>query len=1207
MATNTDGNIIIGTKLDDSEFQNGLNKMTGIAAKGAAAVAAAIGAMSVAVISLGSEFESANAKASTLFGDAQVNMSDYSSKMLSLSTKTGLAASELGNTMYDALSAGIPATDDMSEAMGFLEKNTKLAKAGFTDINTATTATAKVLNAYKMDVSETDRVHKILMQTQNKGITTVNELGSVLSQVTPTASAMNVAFEQVGAALANMTAQGTPTAQATTQLNQLFAELGKSGTIGQEGMMKALEGSKYAGKGFSDLMKEGVPLNEILDLMASYASKNNLSMIDMFSSIEAGKAALAVSGQNSQQYTENLKAMGTEIDVVGEAYDKVTNTFEEKSKKAVNSLKNVGIAAYDKFKEPLSKAMDAAQKSIDSLSKSLSDGKMGKSVDKIAEGFGDLIEVTVKLASKTIPLLINSFTFVTDNSKQVIAALGAIGAAMIAYKTYNDVIVPVSNAWKAATLALEAHEAAHRLTLIASAGTAGGMTILQTAVGVLTGKISLATAAQGLWNTVMSINPAAVAVTAIVALTGAVAALSLMHGEEKTKVQELSEEIDKQTESIKANEDATKEKAKAAASEIDNIGKMKTELDTLVDANGKVKAGYEARASYLVNELAQATGLDIQLTDGQIQNYSELSGEIDKVIEKMRAEAIMEAHKEEYTKNIEDQKKALENLNEARDEYNAKISNSKQWMDDYADSVRSQYTSEEEARAKAGEAWAKYEKELKDNVNKAEFNYKSYTEKIAAYEQAKTDIINEEYGKVNETINTSSSIYADKVTEKKELMEQEISDLSTHLATALDMQKTNDNETVRGMIESDQQQILQKSLDLWALNNTVWNNASAYAEAYDYLAEMGAAAFDANGNLTEEAQVKVDSARNGVLGWAGNYNSALQELADNAEAVFDENGNLTAAAQKKILDAKVKAEEFSPQYVDVLKKMADDGKNIYDQSGNLTAAAQKKVANAYIKVNDLTGNYKTALQQLAKEGQLSFDSNGDLTEDAKKKVDDAVKTLNGKQDDVKGSGKELGDKTSDGYESADFESSGKFAGQGLAKGAKGAATTLWNAGVALANSLLGGVKSKGKEGSPWKTTIQSGKWAAEGLAIGMESNQKMVNEVGKNLVDGFLDTMADERIKNISNNILDSFDLDAVSNAVGQMELAVAGEQLRMSADSRIQAEYTVGKAVAELKQDSRPLKATLEASITVANNIDGREAGIALAPIIAEEIEFNT
>ena len=96
---NTDGDIIIGTKLDDHEFQSGLSKIAGTAAKGAAAVVTAISAMSAAVVSLGSEFESANAKASTLFGDAQVDMTQYQGKMLELSTKTGLAASELGNTI----------------------------------------------------------------------------------------------------------------------------------------------------------------------------------------------------------------------------------------------------------------------------------------------------------------------------------------------------------------------------------------------------------------------------------------------------------------------------------------------------------------------------------------------------------------------------------------------------------------------------------------------------------------------------------------------------------------------------------------------------------------------------------------------------------------------------------------------------------------------------------------------------------------------------------------------------------------------------------------------------------------------------------------------------------------------------------------------------------------------------------------------------
>lgn len=301
------------------------------------------------IVEWGSSFESSMAAASTLFGDVQVNAEGLQKDMLALSDSTGIAADQLGGALYNALSAGVPASEDMGEALGFLESSSKLAKAGFTDIDTAMGATVKTLNAYKMDVSEADKIQKILIQTQNKGIVTVGELGNVLAQVTPTAAAMNVSFEQVGAGIANMTAQGTPAAQATTQLNSLFAELGKQGTQAQKNLMKAAEGTKHAGKSFQDLMAEGVPLNEVLDMMKDHADENGLSMLDMFSSIEAGKAALANSGQNAAAFTDALEAMSTETDVVGESFDKVSQTSAEQFNKVMNQLKNIAIDLFLQF------------------------------------------------------------------------------------------------------------------------------------------------------------------------------------------------------------------------------------------------------------------------------------------------------------------------------------------------------------------------------------------------------------------------------------------------------------------------------------------------------------------------------------------------------------------------------------------------------------------------------------------------------------------------------------------------------------------------------------------------------------------------------------------------------------------------------------------------------------------------------------------
>ena len=60
-----DGSIIIDTRIDEAGFSKGLNTMKTAAVAGVAAITAAIGTASVAVINLGSEFEQANAKAST--------------------------------------------------------------------------------------------------------------------------------------------------------------------------------------------------------------------------------------------------------------------------------------------------------------------------------------------------------------------------------------------------------------------------------------------------------------------------------------------------------------------------------------------------------------------------------------------------------------------------------------------------------------------------------------------------------------------------------------------------------------------------------------------------------------------------------------------------------------------------------------------------------------------------------------------------------------------------------------------------------------------------------------------------------------------------------------------------------------------------------------------------------------------------------------
>ena len=389
-----DGSLKFDTKIDTSGFEQGTSKM-GEMAKNALSVFAGNLMMNAAskivelgqlALQSGTEFEAAMAKASTLYTGTDAEFEKLSSDILKLSSNTGLAASSLAEAAYSAESASVPA-----EQLGaMLEHSSKLAAAGFTDVDTALSATAKTMNAYGLEGEDAmEKVQKVLMQTQNLGITTVGELGHSLASVTPTAAAFGVSFEQVGAALSVMTAQGVSTAEATTKLKSMFSELGKSGTTAAKNLAKAAEGTEYAGMSFSQMMDNGADLSTVLEMLGKQAEKDGLSMLDMFSNVDAGNAALSVFSNKGQTFTEDLKQMGTAADVVGEAYEKVSDTVEFKTNQLQTSLKNLSATAEKAVAGDFKNALDVGNDAIGRMQSALESG-----------GFSGLAQEAVKIGGE---------------------------------------------------------------------------------------------------------------------------------------------------------------------------------------------------------------------------------------------------------------------------------------------------------------------------------------------------------------------------------------------------------------------------------------------------------------------------------------------------------------------------------------------------------------------------------------------------------------------------------------------------------------------------------------------------------------------------------------------------------------------------------------------------------------------------------------
>lgn len=293
--------------------------------------AAAAGTLT-AVTKGASDFQNGMAKMSTLFDTSQVSVQKLSKEFLNLSNETGKSAVELTEAGYQALSASVP----VEKLGGFIRTSANMAKVGFTDTATSVDLLSTAVNAYGLEADQADSIANKLVNTQNLGKTSVNELASSMGKVIPTAAGMNVNLDQLCTMYTLMTKQGIATAESTTYMNSMLNELGDSGTdVG-----KVLK--EKTGKSFQDLMKDGKTTGDALKILKDYSKETGKAFNELWGSQEAGKAAMALLNDSAGDFNETMGSMANVADLVGQGLEKM-NTPSAKMAKALNRIKNSGI------------------------------------------------------------------------------------------------------------------------------------------------------------------------------------------------------------------------------------------------------------------------------------------------------------------------------------------------------------------------------------------------------------------------------------------------------------------------------------------------------------------------------------------------------------------------------------------------------------------------------------------------------------------------------------------------------------------------------------------------------------------------------------------------------------------------------------------------------------------------------------------------
>ena len=244
------------------------------------------------------EFRKNMLEVATISTQVTDDMTGFMNQVMSITQEIPIKAPEAAKALYSIVSAG----HDGADGMKILEVSAKAAVGGLTETETAADAITTILNAYKMSAEEAGTVSDQLFTTVRLGKTTFGELGASIAQVAPIAAAYGISIDQVLGAVASLTKQGTPTAQAMTQIRAAI-----QGTAGELG----------------DAAFQGRTFQEALQLIYEKAGGSASKMKEMLGTDEGLAATLALTGKNAKAAASDLEELQSSLGATEAAFEKM--------------------------------------------------------------------------------------------------------------------------------------------------------------------------------------------------------------------------------------------------------------------------------------------------------------------------------------------------------------------------------------------------------------------------------------------------------------------------------------------------------------------------------------------------------------------------------------------------------------------------------------------------------------------------------------------------------------------------------------------------------------------------------------------------------------------------------------------------------------------------------------------------------------------
>ena len=955
----------------------GYSKQAAEVSRVLAPISAAAGAAIGASVKLASDYESGLAKVSTIADETVMSTEELGHSLLQISTDSGKAVTEIEEAAYQALSASV-STEKVGQ---FVSDAANLAKAGFTTTATSVDVLTTAINAYGMQAEDAAMISDKLVQTQNAGKTTVDELGQNLGQVIPTASAYGVSLDNLLSSYVVLTKQGINTANSTTQINRVLTELADTGSDVSAVL------AERTGKGFADLMADGWSLYDVLQVVMDGCDGDKVAFSNLWGSAVAGKGALAIVNGGAEEFSAALEGMENASGNVSAALDKL-KTPSGLANKAMNSLKNTGVELGEVF-------LAAAAPALEDLAEIAHD--LYEAFDSLDETERQQVATALAIAAAAAPAamaLSKLFGIVSRGYKYFAELKAAQAMAAAAARSGAGASAANTSAMNVETAA------ANRLRLARNLLAGAGIALLAFMAGSLAEEAmaqkkrseDMARATDGLRSSVTKTYDAVVDVSGAVADAG---------GKYESYGVSVSKARDKQLELVDAIEDIKTEEAVSQA-------KLTAYGSTIEELAGKSNLTREeqARLKGAVEGLNEVMGSNIEIVDlanGKLDTETE---SIKKLIEQKREELRLKSLESQFSALYEQQ------TVDAR-AYADALSAATAYAEEHGMRLNELRVSELAASPKA----AGLLQDLDDAKALLEATNDSLESLDAEY-QNHADTLEGDAGNIQQWVNSNAAVSAILGGQARDFEEA-----CADMGVSVDQLEGVNQEALHGVLA----EWIRTGGDLSTLLSRVGIETG----------QAGSDAAQAYASGVSEGQGEVASAA-----------AALPEAA--AEAASE-------------------SPDMSPAGAAVSSSYAS-GIDGTQANARATTAVSGVVAAFFSGSNATAGGQRVS---------TTFAGG----------IDTTAGNANASAMASNAAASATGDTFTRGWNLASGFAAGIAAGSYLAV----------NQAIAMATAAIAAIKAKGGEGSPWRTTKASGRFAAEGLALGMLERQNMVERAAGQL------------------------------------------------------------------------------------------------------------